>query len=170
MRRREALPVPEARFWDQRVGELEPVAGDANADTLLVCFAGARLRLGVSRVAFCKCLDGLPVRAVMAGSLFGAKRVLAFAPVSFYDRLRRWRHRDRRWPGAAAPRRGDEAHPLQSAQDDHRTLGTERCESSPTVWTGSTRCTHGASPAIHAARAVAARRWARCLACNVSAG
>lgn len=159
MQKREALPVPEARSLDELIGELEPVAGDSNADTLLVSFAGARLGLGVSRVAFRRCLDGLPVRAVMtpdvspwwwsddgilagapdgtpspsararlqarwphrhlicegtslgatvavmAGSLFGAELVLAFAPVSFYDHWRRWRHRDRRWPGAASLRR-----------------------------------------------------------------
>lgn len=155
---REALPVPATRSLEQLVDELEPIAGDPDASTLMICFAGARLGLGVSRVAFRKCIEDLAVRvlmtpdtspwwwaedgvlagaadgtpsgaarallrkrwphrglicegtslgatvAVMAGSLFGAERVLAFAPVTFYDHWRRLRFRDRRWPGAAALR------------------------------------------------------------------
>lgn len=159
MQRRGPLPVPDYRSLRELLDELEPVGPFVPGRALMISFAGARLGMGVSRLAFRRCIEGLPLNvlvtpdvspwwwadggiiagasdgmpseqarallrerweferlicqgtslgatvALMAGSLFGADEVLAFAPLSFYGRWRRMFYRDRRWPAAATLRR-----------------------------------------------------------------
>ncbi|MGH8426966.1 MAG: hypothetical protein ACRES7_03160 [Gammaproteobacteria bacterium] len=149
---KERLADPEVRPLDALIDELEPIAGDPNAPTLMISFAGARLGMGISRVALRKCIADVPVKVVMtpdvftwwwaedgilaggpdgtpseqaraklqarwpherlicegtsfgattailAGSLFGADLVLAFAILSFVGNLHRRYYRDPRWP------------------------------------------------------------------------
>lgn len=57
--------VPEQRSLKELIGELVPVTGDSNAPTLLILFAGQRLGMGISRVAFRKAVADLAVNVVM---------------------------------------------------------------------------------------------------------
>lgn len=57
--------VPEQRSLKGLIGELTPVAGNQQARTLLVLFAGMRLGIGVSRLALRKAVGDLPVNIVM---------------------------------------------------------------------------------------------------------
>lgn len=57
--------VPEQRSLKTLISELTPVAGDPAAPTLLILFAGQRLGMGISGLAFRKAVGDLPVNIVM---------------------------------------------------------------------------------------------------------
>ncbi|HEX5313437.1 MAG TPA: hypothetical protein VFX38_00815 [Gammaproteobacteria bacterium] len=64
------LEIPAERPLESLIDDLEPMVGDPGAPTLMVSFAGARLGMGISKVALRKCIADVPVQVVITPDVF----------------------------------------------------------------------------------------------------